>query len=259
MFFSLEGFTISKAFNSITETFFCKKRRREEIDPNLNYLFKKRSQTAHYFDDFNKTPTENLRFTNPTLRKSFQNVTTIKNNIKNRSRSLDKSSCISIKESNLEREKFNYNDQLLKDAFVTINTQIGEIKEEKKEVIEEKTSIFKKAFKFNIKKIKYDDKQNEAYSNVPINFNYKKDISQYNNLLEFVSNKDPKSFPTIEENSFNTFQQYLPSKYRYLLNQDEKEIKIPSNVNIHTTSLLTLKGKNWLNDEVYTNLMSDYK
>jgi len=62
-------------------------------------------------------------------------------------------------------------------------------------------------------------------------------------LLEYVTNKDPKSFPTIDEESFNTLQNYL-------INQDEKEIKIPSSVNMHPTSLLNLKGKNWLNDEI---------
>jgi hypothetical protein len=207
MFFSLEGFSLSKAFNTITETFFCKKRRREENDPNLNYLFKKRSQTSHYFDDWNKTPTENIRFTNSTQRKSFQNVTTIRNTQKIRSRSLDKSSCISIKESNLEQDKFNFNDQILKEAFVTINTQIGEIKEEKKEVVEEKSSIFKRIFKFNVKKIKFDDKKYEAGNfNFPVNSNYKMEISNYGQLLEYVTNKDPKSFPTIDEESFNTLQ-----------------------------------------------------
>ena len=206
MFFSLEGFSILKAFNTFTETFFCKKRRREENDPNLNYLFKKRSQTSHYFDDYNKTSTENFRFTNTSQRKSFQNVTTIRNTLKRRSRSLDKSSCLSVKESNHEQDKFNFNDQILKDAFVTINTHIGEIKEEKKVVEEEKPSNQKKNFKFKVKMIKNEANRNEDPCNVPIYFNYKKDFSKYQHLIEYVMNKNPKSFPTIDEESFNKFQ-----------------------------------------------------
>lgn len=209
MLFGLEGFSFLNVFTNIKEKIFCKKRKRQETDPNLNYIIKKRSQTSHYFEDYSKTQSENYEFTNSQPRKSFQKVVTIRYTPKRRSHSLDKNLCLSSKHSNLKEDKSNFNDQIIKTPNETINRENVEIKEETKSEREEKTTVNKKTFKFRTKMLKLQEKPIEVTSIIPINSKtYQiKDVNDFNSFNEYTINKNPRNYPKVDQLTFKSLQE----------------------------------------------------
>ena len=196
MYFDFQGFCFKNLLNNLANKIFCRKRKRQEIDFNYNYTIKKRCQTPIYSDDTNLIQRQNNEFSHNLFKKTFQKLNVIKLHPRRSSSCGNKS--LNLSTSNLQENKYNFNDKITNQAIHSINSSSNLIKVEEKleminmpEIIKPKL-VFKTEFLKNDEKI-YDKKINEN------NFN------NYSSFIEYSLNKDKNSFPTLDMESFETF------------------------------------------------------
>ena len=183
---------------------------------------------------------------------------------------------LNLSRSNLQEDKYNFNEEITKMTMDSINANII-IQEEKVKIanliIQEEAEIKKKSFKikpklvFKTKFIKIEDIEEKFTDDDTIqddnenDFQDEMNFDNYNSFINYSKKKNVGSFPTVDYEIFNTFIKYKYKNYiRYKQNQDN-EIYIHDVINLHPKSLLCLKGKNWLNDEVYifiTKIINSY-
>lgn len=241
-----ENFSFSQLVDNLTNVLFCTRKKKTEPERNLHYLVKKRIRTPSYFEELSDVQQQNLHIRNSFNKTSFQEVHKVRrhsNRIRNCS-SINRS-YLSISHTNLKDSKLNCESE-----FVSVNCGNGEpiriLDEEVKQGINDSTNKKPRSnigLHCEIINVEEKLKSSSKIMNNVFSQTIDKRLSSYDMFLAQCEDRNPKSFPKVDRESFDLIADLFSRP-------EEVEVEFPSHVNLQKRSLLTLSGDNWLNDEV---------